>query len=682
MESNFSNYFNSGFPFKQKLVKPIKEKIIQQHEHNLKQNIQNNINSHVFSNYSPGLHNSSRPFSLLKQIMFSEMMEEKVYTGRYLLVQSVCDPTMLISVALIVEDCSGSTEKLFIYNLLHLIQSNEKLSAILPKGIKMIIKEPYYKFGNGDGVPMVRVDSPSDIFFLPDKDILLKGVKFPTQINASSLSFEELKDRGNSFFSKGEYIASIRYYDRCLELDPRNSLVHNNKSLAFYKLEMFSNSLKSALESISHDPFFSKAFFRKGMAEYSLKYYDASVKSFNDSRLLTKDSKLISQIDIMLEISNGCLKNNQGIFNFPEMRLKSKKEKFLDCGDFTHPQLEIKEIKDKGIGIITKSDIEIGTVLLVSKGYSVHFDDGKGSTLNHDFQGKSLTSRGDEMNFKNIMRRIYSEPDDHSFFQLSSGENSTIPERIQNKNRSAERVKKIIQTNAFHPSSNVEKKGETGLKEETGVWITPSFVNHSCDFNCVYEFIGDIFVLKNCKPLKKNEEISISYVPVDQFIQKRQNDLSSKNIICKCSLCMSEQEDLKNSKTIQSFESKNEIIVSQFRKIKGNAVGDEFLRNLNLLIEESTKFQNKNATIFLLILLLHISKVKEPVAKRIFELSECVSIGTNKITTLYLISIYLKMEGEKVLSKKTAERAHEDFLLLFGEDKEFEKTFLPKSEQK
>jgi tetratricopeptide (TPR) repeat protein len=678
MNSQFPNFFNQGFPFgEKKLVKPVKEKIIQQHEDNLKQNVHNENNRNL-TNYSPGFHNSSVPFSSLKLIYFSGMMEEKVYNGFFILVQSICDPTMLISTALIVEDSTGSSEKLFIYNLFKLVQTNQQLVSIFPKGIKMIIKEPYYKVGM-DGVPMIRVDSPTDIIFLSNNDILLKEVKFPTKIKKSNLSFEELKDRGNSLFSKGEYLASIRFYDCCLELDPRNSLVHNNKSLAYFKLEMFSKSLKSALESISQDPFFSKAFFRKGMAEYSLKCFEVSLKSFKDSRLLTNDSKLISQIDIMLENANECLKNNQGKFNFKEMRAKSKKEKYLDCGDFMHPQLEIKEIKDKGIGIKTNLDIEIGSVLLVSKGYSVQFDEGNGTMLNHDFQGKSLTSRGAEINFKNIMKKIYSEPDDHSFFQLSSGENSSIPERIQNKNRSAQRVKKMIQTNAFYPSPDVEKKRNDLLKDGSGVWIIPSFINHSCDFNCVYEFIGDVFVLKNCKPLKKNEEITISYVPVEQFIQKRQKDLSTKNINCKCSLCMFEQEDLKFSKEIESFEAKREIIVSQFRKIKGMIVGDEFLKNLNFLIDESSKFQNKNETIYLLILLLHISKVKEPIAKRIFQLCESISVASHKITTYHLISIYLNLEGEKELSKKSSERAHEDFLLLFGEDEEFEKTFLPKS---
>jgi SET domain len=82
--------------------------------------------------------------------------------------------------------------------------------------------------------------------------------------------------------------------------------------------------------------------------------------------------------------------------------------------------------------------------------------------------------------------------------------------------------------------------------EGNGVWIFPSYINHSCLASASCGFLGDIMIVRACRDLKLGEQVTHNYVGGDLIssVEDRQERL--KNVwgfICKCPLCTIELEE-------------------------------------------------------------------------------------------------------------------------------------------
>ncbi|KNC37070.1 hypothetical protein PFLG_01684 [Plasmodium falciparum RAJ116] len=63
------------------------------------------------------------------------------------------------------------------------------------------------------------------------------------------LKSEEEKEQGNIFFKNGDYELAIFHYTRSINYVADNSVVYTNRSLAYFKMGAFENSLKDALRA-------------------------------------------------------------------------------------------------------------------------------------------------------------------------------------------------------------------------------------------------------------------------------------------------------------------------------------------------------------------------------------------------------------------------------------------------
>lgn len=65
-----------------------------------------------------------------------------------------------------------------------------------------------------------------------------------------------------------------------------------------------------------------------------------------------------------------------------------------------------------------------------------------------------------------------------------------------------------------------------------------ALINHSCDYNSVVGFDGDELFIKAVRPIKKGEQILISYVDASSPYEVRQKELSERYFFdCQCSKC-------------------------------------------------------------------------------------------------------------------------------------------------
>jgi hypothetical protein len=62
----------------------------------------------------------------------------------------------------LIEDSKGEITTVKFYGLMHPVNP-ETANKIVPKGTKVTIFEPFYKFGERNGTKSIRVDNPNDV---------------------------------------------------------------------------------------------------------------------------------------------------------------------------------------------------------------------------------------------------------------------------------------------------------------------------------------------------------------------------------------------------------------------------------------------------------------------------------------------------------------------------------------
>lgn len=91
-----------------------------------------------------------------------------------------------------------------------------------------------------------------------------------------------------------------------------------------------------------------------------------------------------------------------------------------------------------------------------------------------------------------------------------------------------------------------------GKERDCGLWLSPSFINHSCvDANSTWYYIKDFLFVFAFHDIAEGEEILISYVP--PLGDKLKNMLQHQGFVCQCRLCIRNSLD---DETIQNKRSK------------------------------------------------------------------------------------------------------------------------------
>ena len=137
------------------------------------------------------------PFSTLTPISLAQSQLEHRHKGCRIEGTVCCEPIRFTANQLLLADAVNEAQaiKVSIYNLLPANAPIAKVRALLPKGTRLAIKEPYYKTYDGDGSSGIRVDNPADIVFLQprsDQDLGFDKDK--------AMSFDENKAAGNAAF--------------------------------------------------------------------------------------------------------------------------------------------------------------------------------------------------------------------------------------------------------------------------------------------------------------------------------------------------------------------------------------------------------------------------------------------------------------------------------------------------
>jgi len=74
-----------------------------------------------------------------------------------------------------------------------------------------------------------------------------------------------------------------------------------------------------------------------------------------------------------------------------------------------------------------------------------------------------------------------------------------------------------------------DEPDDSNLNYNCGLWLFPSYFNHSCFANCQRVFFGDVMFVYASRDINTGEELNFRYFPSELFYKKR-SDIAHKGI--------------------------------------------------------------------------------------------------------------------------------------------------------
>jgi tetratricopeptide (TPR) repeat protein len=506
------------------------------------------------------VHNINRQENLTlniqHRITISNLQVDNTPTGRFLLCRVISRFVKINALLTLVEDPEGNVERLALYNWISIPKEGQPNCKtidqfFLPVGTLLVIKNMSYKVATSN-ITIIRSENPDDVTIVDYNNKLFNDIKWSTNLNENEVEIKNVDDFrrcGNNYFASNNYNAAIDEYSNGLELEPQNVTLLSNRAEAFLRLCQFHNALKDVEIALKYDPNNLKAAYRKGKALCGLKHYKEATDTLQDLCQRIKGNNSIKQSTNQLlkhaemltfENKNGQYDYLRIIDDFIErVRIKKDSNGIYEAGprlehaDFLNNDIEIGLVEGKGRGWIAKCDIPEHTLLMVSKAFKVVFSD---EIVGSYSDTEELASC--------ITQKLLAEPYYcQEVYQLYDGLNLNLNEKNEKINKkivSVDIIEGVTKHNCFGPvyeKFNLETK-LTGA----GVWILPSFFNHSCiDENVYHFFIGDLIFFRSNRPISKGEELIINYRNVAFSYEERSRYLKSINIDCQCRMCKLER---------------------------------------------------------------------------------------------------------------------------------------------
>ena len=546
------------------------------------------------NNVASTKHSSLKKLSDLDPILLRDMHLNKIHEGKYLLCRTIETPFYLTSLTTLIQDGTEDIENLCLYNFCR--DYNIEPACILPKFSILLIKEPYLTSSmNNIEDFYIRVESPSDVIILTDSDINEDNRKFFLDKwfpdCESDLKFEKLSVQGNKLFSEKNYYEAVRFYTKALNLANRHeNLISstdvkktlNNRSLANLKLEKYFCAYQDAQKSLRIQDGESKntqndekAFFRLGKAAYSMRQFESAFDAFTKCYDLNNNNK-----DAQSELSKTKQRMNEaktGQYNFKSAidRAKNQNQLRLDVADFVSSDIEVISLNNDPNykGVVAKSNLSRNTLIVVGKAGSIAYEQEcvKKQILTINFLTHKMDLASQSLNVINIISKVYNDPYlAQEIYKLYPGPSIDRHKVIDDSIVDTARLEAILTFNSFKTQSidfQIEGSCELCLnkeKDSSGIWIYPSYFNHSCVPNAKIISFYDVMLIYTNRDIKQGEEIFVNYIGMAAY-KKRSQICLEFGFKCRCVLCKLDRSD-------KSLEIRQDLIEKGVKKLNEHLI--------------------------------------------------------------------------------------------------------------
>ncbi|OEL26703.1 hypothetical protein BAE44_0012273, partial [Dichanthelium oligosanthes] len=269
-----------------------------------------------------------------------------------------------------------------------------------------------------------------------------------------------------------------------------------------------------------------------------------------------------------------------GAVDLSEWVLAGFAGKCPDLAEYVGP-VEVRRSAHGGRGVFAVKSVEAGATLMMAKAVAIGrgvlqdtADGGEMMVVWKDFVDKVLNaaekclrtaalihtlSTGEEQEDELVVPEMdvfRQEPEDLS---LSDGTNM-VREKGTQEVLDVDRILKVLDVNCLTedaPAADV--LGNNGVVNcGVGLWILPSFINHSCHPNARRTHVADHAIVHACRDIKAGEEITFPYFDVLVPVSKRREASRAWGFECKCDRCRFESEDSTLKQEI--LKSENDLV--------------------------------------------------------------------------------------------------------------------------
>ncbi|KAH9899634.1 hypothetical protein C8Q73DRAFT_743528 [Cubamyces lactineus] len=516
-------------------------------------------------------HSSSTSIQNLRRITFAEMSVRRVHIGRYILCRLIAPCSRMVAVQTVVEDTEGIANDLSIYNFPSTSScSLEHLDSLFSPGTVLAIREPTLKAPTQGNRPLLRVDSPTDIIFVPPNSPLLRGIAWRTGPKVASYpsppptSADAWRERGDSYYKTSQWFLAAFAYSHALALDPNAVSIRLNRSEAYLRLKYYTGALhdtQGILNKVgSADPSAYKALFRLAKARYGRREYSMAQNDFVRWKSRHPDD---SAADSWIDRCRARLRERTtGVYDWSSLFRNARRTIRVDAADFFGP-IEVRPMAHRGggRGVVTTQDVKTGDLLLVAKPFaSVYASDLPNDqfTVTLDLLSRTKRERTDSLLLARIIEKIYGNPDRHDeVFYLYAGRGYPAPPDTY-----PPPVTAAVPVDLLHPKVDIDiaqleaictynnfcpfrLDGPQMDKEAqpAGLYTSASMFNHSCLANATWYCIGDVMIIRAAEPIPTGTEVTIPYCVEESYIDRQ--TVLQKHMLdrCDCRLCEEDRRD-------------------------------------------------------------------------------------------------------------------------------------------
>jgi len=455
-----------------------------------------------------------------------------------------------------------------------------------------LIKEPFLKMGSSSGDRFIRVDSPSDVLV---DDYKYAG-NFKNQLNQlqeiEEVTWEKLKVRGNELYKNKEFELALRYYKLALNFN-ETQILYLNCSACSLEMKRFSQAFDyatTALSKLSKDRVneIEKAKYRIGSSLYGMRQWESAKTSLEE--LLSINKGNMEARKLLDKANQRLVEKRNGAFDFSKIFegfLKNENIRF-DVSDYVHKSLRIEETNEKGKHVIATSLIPKNTLIVVSKafGFSPQSKYIKKQVISINFITKLIDPASGYECLQNLIENAFSNhflaDEVNSLYSGGLFNRSQLPPKNIIEVSRLEAVSSLnsfsIDDRFFLYDSSPENTIDLSRSPGEGLFIYPSYFNHSCLSNTIIEFIGDLMVIHVKRDIKSGEELTISYTDYSKDFNTRESHLNKYNFICQCELCQIDRSD--------KFSSERILISNDFQERAVNILRSGDLKSLEIYVSK------------------------------------------------------------------------------------------------
>ncbi|CAL4920966.1 unnamed protein product [Urochloa decumbens] len=275
-----------------------------------------------------------------------------------------------------------------------------------------------------------------------------------------------------------------------------------------------------------------------------------------------------------------------GAVDLSECVLAGFAGKCPDLAEYVGP-VEVRRSARGGRGVFAVKNVEAGATLMMAKAVAIGRgvlqdtdDGGEKMVVWKDFVDKVLDaaekcprtaalihtlSTGEEQQDDLVIPEMALFRQEAGDLNLSDG-TSVVREKETQEVLDVDRILKVLDVNCLTedaPAADV--LGNNGVVNcGVGLWILPSFINHSCHPNARRTHVRDHAIVHASRDIKAGEEITFPYFDVLVPLSKRREASSAWGFECKCDRCRFESED---------FILKQEILKSENDLVNGADMG-------------------------------------------------------------------------------------------------------------